>query len=714
MMSVTSAPSKKDIAMQKDIFRLAAAIYSESNDVVSDAEIQLQIIKCMFVVTGNDYYTKSEIISKVLEIYRYHISEDEVDNTLLKTRGVFQSATKDNEKAFCLTKAACSECEKSQKNNIDSFIDMFIDENGIDDPETCKNAIHIYLYELTTTNINSYRVLLSGKDGTQFTNSELSVDVSNLSDAEKQLVHDFLAWDNLSKNVALGNLVYCCMEYCLLINGDSPNNLIKGFIRRREIYLDTNVIFRALGINGTPRQNVVIAFLRKCKQAKLKLIISHATKTEFFDTINYYVSQMERYPRGEIYSGAYEQITDYNIFVFYESWRQEHTQMSLKYFTTYIRSLYLKLIKEYGIDDDEKIPGTIYHSDKFKDKRNQYSASIKRVKQGIKADYLSDDYHYSQRDSHDATVVRYIELLREKADDKDIFLASSDRALRLWDMNRLEVKYPVVVYPSQLFLVLLKTCGRSENDYDSFVSFINIRPSSKRVSPENAHIILSGISSITEDIKAQEQLVAAVFNEEFQNVIKNSTSDTDLYEKVQRISQNYLDEELQKKETEIQDLQADVSRYGAEGKALQEKIDKQSNTLKEKNRIIKRQDEQIKQKQEKIISYAERKTLLKFIAKTYMLPCLLVLLTLVFVLFIILQFILKESSWNFAVMFFEWIKTTYFGILVGDFVYVIDLAFFAGISWLLHKWMINPFNKDENELRRMEYVQHYIKYNHLE
>ena len=41
----------------------------------------------------------------------------------------------------------------------------------------------------------------------------------------------------------------------------------------------------------------------------------------------------------------------------------------------------------------------------------------------IKDSYLSDDYGYTQRDSHDATVVRYIELLREKTVDKDIFLA---------------------------------------------------------------------------------------------------------------------------------------------------------------------------------------------------------------------------------------------------------------------------------------------------
>ena len=713
-MSVLSAPLKNDVAMQKDIFRLAAAIYSESNDVVSDAEIQLQIIKCMFVATGNDYLTKSEIISKLLEIYKYHISEDEVDNILRKTKGVFQAITKDDEKAVCLTQSAYSECEEAQKNNIDSFIDAFITEKEIANPEKCKSAIHVYLYELTTTNINSYRVLLAGKDGRQFSSSELSVDVSCLSDAEKQLVHDFLAWDNIAKNAALGNLVYCCLEYCLLINGDSPNSLLKGFFRRREIYLDTNVIFRALGINGVSRQNVVTTFLRKCKQAKLKLLISHSTRTEFFDTIGYYVSQMEYYPRGDIYSGAYEEIADYSIFAFYENWRQEHSQMSLKYFVAHIKSLYLKLIKDFGIEDDVKIPGTIYHSGEFKDVRNRYSASIKSVKQGIKADYLADDYHYSNRDSHDATVVRYIELLREKSADKDIFLASSDRALRLWDMNRLDGEYPVVVYPSQLFLILLKTCGRSDNDYDSFVSFINIRPSSKRVSPENAHIILSGISSITEDISAQEHLVEAVFSDDFQNVIKNSTSDMDLYEKVQRISQNYLDEELRKKDATIVALQADVSRYGIEGKALQDKIDEKDTALTESNRTIQRQDEEIKQKQGRILSHAERKTQPKYIAKTYVIPVLLALLVLAFVLFILLQFIYKDEKWNFAVAFFDWTKATYFGTYVGDYIYAIDLALAAIVGWLLKKWMVNPFNKELNELRKMELVQRYIKDNHLD
>ena len=712
-MSTVLTPLKNDIAMQKDIFRLAAAIYSESSDVVSDSEIQLQIIKCMFVATGNEYLIKSEIISNLLDIYKYHISENEVDVIIKRYRGVFQSVTRDECRAYSLTSQAYAESIEKNKNNIDNYIDLFIVEKEIVDKEKCKNAIHVYLYELTTTNINSYRVLLAGKDGTQFISSELSVDVSELTETEKQLVHDFLLWDNAAKNSALGNLVYCCLEYCLLINGDSPNNLLKGFIKDREIFLDTNVIFRALGINGESRKKVIIAFFNKCKQAKIKLIISYNTKKEFFDTINYYVSLMEHYPRGDIYPGAYEQVADYNIFAFYENWCQDHSNVSLKYFISYVKSLYMKFVKEYSIDDNVKMPASIYQSDEFKDVRNKYSVSIKHIKQRIRDSYLSDDYGYTQRDSHDATVVRYIELLRKKSSDKDIFLVSSDKALRLWDMNRSDTKYPVVIYPSQLFLVLLKTCGRSENDYDCFVSFINIRTTSKQVSPENAHIILSGISSITEDIKTQEHLVAAVYSNEFQNVISNSSSDKDLYEKVQRITQNYLDEELRKSEDEIQSLQADVSQRGVEAKTMQERIDKQDNALTESKRQIEQQAEQLKKKQDQIITLAKRKVMPQYVWQNYIIPILLVVLTIIFVGFIILQFIYKDKEWNFSILFYSWVKTTYFGTYVGDFVYAIDAVFVGIVGFLLKKWMKNPFNANKKKQSKADLVQKYIDDNNL-
>lgn len=701
---------KKDIAMQADIFRLAATIYSLENSAISESETQLQIIKCMFIATGNEYLTHSEMISQILNIYKYHITEEELIFIIKKSRGVFQSIKKDESDAFCLTAQAKKECIDSQEKNIDSFVDLFIEEFDIVDAEKCKNAIHMYLYELTTTNINTYRILMTGKTGEQFNSSEIMVDVFDLTDEEKTFVNRFLSWDNIEKNVALSNLVYCCLEYCLLINGDSPNTLLKNFIKRREIYLDTNVIFRALGINGESRKQVILAFLDKCKQAKLKLIVTHNTQREFFDTIDYYVSQIISFPKGSLFPGAYDQITDYNIYAFYEEWSQTHSTLSLGYFQSYIKALYLNLIKKYDVNDGEKIPRDVYDSDAFKEVRNSYSASIRRTKQEMKEIYIAEDDGYSLRDSHDATVVRYIELLREKyGSAKDVFLASSDKCLRYWDTNRQESTYPVVIYPSQLFLILLKTCGRSDDDYNSFVQFINIKPTSKQISPEKAHIILSGISSITEDITAQEHLVAAVFDDDFQSIIKYSASDEELYQKVQEKSKSYLDEELKESQLKLEALEKDSGQKTETIAELKGEIMSRDRT------IAKQQDDfdctvvQLEKKDEVIKKIAEDKIMPYYICKNIILPCTLIVVSIIFAIFILLHFCFASKEWNFAVTFYDWVKLTPFGTWTGDCMYVIDVFLGSALAFAWKRWMRNPFNKTQKEKSKAEMVKEYME-----
>ena len=711
---MVSAPVGNGIIQQKDIFRLAAAIYSENSDVVSETETQLQMVKTQFVVSENAFLKKTEIISNILDTYSYHISQDELDALIKKNRGVFISVREDDELAYCLTKSALDECNEAQKHSIDVFIDQYISEFQIANPQKCREAIHVYLYELTTTNINSYRVLLTGKDGTQFTSSELSVDVSELSDSEKLLVHDFLNWNNIEKNTALGNLIYCCLEYCLLIHGDSPNRLLRGVIRNREIYLDTNIIFRALGINGISRQRVMLAFLDKCKQAKLKLIISHITCKEFFDTIDYYVSKIYAFPHGNIYPSAYEQIADYNIFAFYEEWYQNHSGLPLNYFKSYIRSLYADLVKKYSVYDDKKIPDRISNSDGFKDTRNKYATSIMRVKQGIKENYCAEDDGYTQRDSHDATLVSYIETLRgEYQDNQDIFLVSSDKALRLWDMNRIDTTYPVVIYPSQLFLALLKTCGRSQNDYDSFVSFINIHPRSKQITPENAHIILSGISSITEDIKTQEHLVSAVYGNKFQDIIQSSSSDMELFIKVQRITQNYLDEELSASEHSNKQLIETVAKHETAICKLRENLDTRDEELKNSKIELASKATELEEKNRKIAAFAEMQTKQKYRWKVYGIPILLLLLAICYLLFIVFQFCCATEDWNYVIKIFEWVKTTPFGSGTDSVMYTIDGILFIPLAWLYRKLWRNTFNTSKNEQLRIELSQKYTSKNKI-
>jgi len=53
------------------------------------------------------------------------------------------------------------------------------------------------------------------------------------------------------------------------------------------------------------------------KQAKIEIVISTYTKSEFFDAVDYYIGQINEFLRGEIYLDAYEGLSDYNVYAFY-------------------------------------------------------------------------------------------------------------------------------------------------------------------------------------------------------------------------------------------------------------------------------------------------------------------------------------------------------------------------------------------------------------
>lgn len=111
---------------------------------------------------------------------------------------------------------------------------------------------------------------------------------------------------------------------------------MKEFVENKTIYLDTNIIFRAIGINGPDRKKIIDAFLKKCKDANLKLVILDCTEKEFKDTIAYHIDKIYRNPRGEINSGLYLELSDYNIYVFYNEWSIGHRGLNLKYFKDYL------------------------------------------------------------------------------------------------------------------------------------------------------------------------------------------------------------------------------------------------------------------------------------------------------------------------------------------------------------------------------------------
>jgi hypothetical protein len=400
-----------DVALlQKDIFRLAALLYSETTDSFSNIDVQLHIVKCIFAKYENAPMSIDGIISNIMTSYKYSLSEEELYKILLKPQ-VFESIIIDNNKSYRLLPQEYEKTNYDLSKNIDYYIGEFISSNlfNENDATICRDAIYQYIYELTTTNINSYKILFSVSEKNNFSDSDLSVNLYELTDNGREYVHSFIEWGNSEKNIALSNIVFCCLEYCLMVSGDKPSSLISEVIRNREIYLDTNIIFRALGINGLSRQNVINAFLRKCNQAGIKIVISKATRMEFFATIDYYVSQINEFPRGKIFMGAYESLSDYNFYSFYDEWCDGHEGLSLKYFRIYIDSLYGEFTKIHKIYDNIPISDALFNSSEYKNIGNRYAQNISDTKKELKSKFISDDSCVSNSDKHDAFMI-YMEL----------------------------------------------------------------------------------------------------------------------------------------------------------------------------------------------------------------------------------------------------------------------------------------------------------------
>ncbi|NLB81324.1 MAG: hypothetical protein GX800_06900 [Clostridiaceae bacterium] len=364
----------------------------------------------------------------------------------------------------------------------------------------------------------------------------------------------------------------------------------------------------------------------------------------------------------------------------------------------------------------------MFDSDEFKIKRNGYSNSIKNKKRELKSIYIPEDDHYSLKDSHDATVVRYIEMLRDNANEtKDIFFVSSDKALRYWDMDRKECEYPVVIYPSQLFLILVKTCGRSQNDFNSFVSFININPAKHQISAEKANIILSGISSITEDISSQKILVSAICDGEFQDVTQQSNADQEFYQKVQSFSQNYLANELTEKESRISSLTVETEHQNQQIEVLNQTVEavstnnqKKSKELDERIKELRRREQDLETSRERVYSFAEKKIKPIFILKWYVMPIIIFIYFLALLVFVFLQFAYCDASWNFVTQIVSNIATTTFGKNVDEYIAYVDGAGFAVLTgFLLPQFCVKPWNADKREKDKQKKIEKYIKKNKL-
>jgi len=571
------------------LFRLAAVLYADNNYEVSTKTIIRKVIECAILSNGNKPLNIHQIIEFVQTSYNLDLIEEEVISIVTheKEEG-FAVNVKKEEIIINLTEKRKIHLESKVSNKtIDFFIDEFVKlKSELATGINVKEIIYRFLYELLSTNVEGFKKLLNSKNQIE---DLINIESNNYTTIEREVINEFLTWDNNDKNKAIFDIASYALEYCMISNNGKGVQLQLNNLKNKVFYIDTNVIYRALGINDVNRKKRTITFLKKVTETETKLVISKYTDLEFKDSVKFYVDKLKKYPLNRpispdvFYEKYFKSLSD--IYDFYYQWRLELVNDSLELFEAHILGLYEKFKEEFNVTTEYKIPFND-NDEKIKEKITSLSNEISRQKDA------DNSRHNWNGDYYDASNILLIETRREGKESNIFetkqFFISTDQSLRRWDYYR-NLSTPVVILPSQWLSIILRYICRTTDDYKSFVSFLNLPSGESQIDSEKIHIILKGISEMTTNFDQQRFLVQTLVQRKFEGVLENGIKDEEILERTKDFAKTELQKQVEEIAAKHQNLQSEFETHKESTSKLIQDFDQKA--TKQAEELIEKEEE---------------------------------------------------------------------------------------------------------------------------
>jgi len=646
-----------------NIFRLAAVLYADNNYNVKRESIIKKIIDTVFLNNCNNECTIYEISDFCAKEYGINIAESEIADIIFSKYENHYNISKDNVGQIRINltiERFNNVLNKDKNNNILNFIEKFISDNSIEDMEFGRKTLLKFLYELFTSNLNSFEFILNANKDI----SDFSIDYKEYDLEEKKIINQFLNYKDSDKNKAIFDIANYALEYCL-ITGNNNELYLKG-LRNKKLYLDTNIIYRALGINGEERKNRTRNFLKKCYEVGQELRISKYTDIEFQESIDFYIKQIDKYSiNGKVHPSVYEHYAGgCDIYLYYYDWRNRQINNNLELFRAHIKSQYEQFKKEFSVFIDYRSQ-LDENNPKISEIINQYSESLEKYKlKSVKNIY----------DSKNIALIREKRIKKSKNFykflDTPYFFISTDQKLRDWNYENLSEEIPIVILPSQWFNILLRYISRTNDDYRSFVSFLNMKQNYPTIDSDKLHIILSGIGEITETIEQQEYFAKVLIEDKINNIIFEANDDI-VYEKTKEYVKDTLEKELEIVKQELSYTREEIEKVS---KKLADKTD-EDNKYNEKIRELTNEKEQL-------IDIIINKEVEKDIKKWKRQAIILIPIQLIIILIGFFELFFSNWQHNYIYKFLSWITYTRED-WTKEIVYALNYALLIGISGLI-------------------------------
>jgi len=405
-----------------------------------------------------------------VHIVNFHKLEIEKDyfTSIVETYKHFELTAIQNDILLKLTSKKFAEInDRLNEHSIDIYIERFIRKNNL--ASSFKIPIKDILCQSVYENISTFSTdnlssLVSTKVKTDFSNEEVAA------------FNDFLEDNDNEKNTAIYNIFLKATEFAIITSGKGVKEFSKDIFKGKRYCLDTNILFRLLGIGGLERQNTLKGLIESCIHQGITFEYTPHTFQELGKTLSGSVKYL-KYAEKKYDLDMLGELTESDPHIFKEDFITHYSKLKAsgkinnpdQYELNILADFRtLQQVLSFGVTK-----GHIVINDREKAKMSDYLyKSKKELPYGTK---------YTKTAANiDAYNVLFVRKLRGENNynyvDVKSFYLTTDRTLNVILSKENNLIIPETILPSQLFILHHPFTSNGETvDYELFLQFVKRR-----------------------------------------------------------------------------------------------------------------------------------------------------------------------------------------------------------------------------------------------
>lgn len=466
----------------KEIDILRLLLVTKSGNSSSFNSNLLKIISMALFDSEEKRLSVDDIRVQILDKYDLEFTNEEIERAISqKGSGIEKTYEKkmvyrhgrhfqEVKEFYYLLNQTVSKYKENEKNNrFDIIINQYLEKRENISATDFKDLLLKFLYNTFNTNKETLLLFLRGN----------SLDISqtqncDFTEEQKSILNDFLNWDNAEKNELIFLAASYCVEYCMLtVKKDFSS--YRDIFRGKSFYLDSNVIFRLAGINNEERKIVTSAFIDKCVAEGITIKYTNFTYQEIKETVHNHIEAIKKATNGKrmVSVNNWKRFTNpyanLDFIKLYDEWttNSKNVYNDFNSFEKYVMDIIQNIIRPFKKVDFITFETKEKSFSSYCESLEQYKTQRKAKcnKSSLKIDINNYLYVFSSREkSKGSTFV-----------DITDYLISTDANLCEWGKKILPSSIPIAVLPSVWHSLILKFKGRTENDYQAFTLFLNLR-----------------------------------------------------------------------------------------------------------------------------------------------------------------------------------------------------------------------------------------------